>query len=273
MDQESLQKCKEFANNIKKDIVEYTWLKKSGHLGGAMSCVEIMTVLCTLILNINPNEPKNDNRDRFILSKGQASITFYSAYKQLKFFTEKELSTFKDNDSLLSLDLVINEERGIENSNGSLGQCLSFAMGIALGLKRRNNIKPRVYALIGDGECNEGAIWEAALFAPQQKLDNLVVIIDKNGLQYDGPTEQILSMKPMDKKWESFGWNTINIDGHDFNQLYEALKPRYNKPTVIIANTVKGKGISFAENNPDWHVNTFTKEQYELAKKEIEATL
>ena len=127
----------------------------------------------------------------------------------------------------------------------------------------------KVYLILGDGECNEGAVWEAALFGAQQKLNNLVVIIDKNGLQYDGDTTEILSMEPMDKKWESFGWNAINVDGHNLEQLLDVLSKRYDKPTVIIAKTVKGKGISFAENNPDWHVNSFTQEQYEIAKKEV----
>ena len=268
MDEHIINRCKEIAKNIRKDIVELTWIKKSGHLGGSASCVEIMAALCG-ILNIDPKNPKSDSRDRFILSKGQATMTFYSAYKQLGFFTEAEMLTFKDDDSMFSLDLVINEDRGIENSNGSLGQCLSVAMGTALGLKIRKKTEPRVYTLIGDGECNEGAVWEAALFGAQQKLNNLVVIIDKNGLQYDGDTTEILSMEPMDKKWESFGWNAINVDGHNLEQLLDVLSKRYDKPTVIIAKTVKGKGISFAENNPDWHVNSFTQEQYEIAKKEV----
>ena len=247
-----LKHCKEIAKNIRKDIVELTWLKKSGHLGGSASCVEIIAALCG-VLNIDPKNPESENRDRFILSKGQATMTFYSAYKQMGFFTQEELLTFKDDDSVLSLDLVINEARGIENSNGSLGQCLSFAMGTALGLKMRNKTEARVFTLIGDGECNEGAIWEAALFGAQHNLNNLIVIIDKNGLQYDGDTTEILSMEPMDKKWESFGWNAINVNGHNIEQLFTVLNQKYNKPTVIIAKTIKGKGISFAQNNPDWH--------------------
>ena len=263
-----LKHCKEIAKNIRKDIVELTWLKKSGHLGGSASCVEIIAALCG-VLNIDPKNPESENRDRFILSKGQATMTFYSAYKQMGFFTQEELLTFKDDDSVLSLDLVINEARGIENSNGSLGQCLSFAMGTALGLKMRNKTEARVFTLIGDGECNEGTIWEAALFGAQHNLNNLIVIIDKNGLQYDGDTTEILSMEPMDKKWESFGWNAINVDGHNIEQLFTVLNQKYNKPTVIIAKTIKGKGISFAQNNPDWHVNSFTKEQYEQAIQEV----
>ena len=133
----------------------------------------------------------------------------------------------------------------------------------------RNKSEARVFTLIGDGECNEGAIWEAALFGAQHNLNNLIVIIDKNGLQYDGDTTEILSMEPMDKKWESFGWNAINVDGHNIEQLFTVLNQKYNKPTVIIAKTIKGKGISFAQNNPDWHVNSFTKEQYEQAIQEV----
>lgn len=268
MKESLIKHCKEIAKNIRKDIVELTWIKKSGHVGGSASCVEIMAALCG-VLNVDPKNPKSENRDRFILSKGQATMTFYSAYKQLGFFTDDEILTFKDNDSVFSLDLVINEDRGIENSNGSLGQCLSFAMGVALGLKIRKNENPRVFTLIGDGECNEGAVWEAAMFGAQHNLNNLVVIIDKNGLQYDGDTTEILSMDPLDKKWESFGWNSVNVDGHNIEQLINVFNKKYDKPTVVIAKTVKGKGISFAENNPDWHVNSFTKEQYERAKLDV----
>lgn len=264
-----IEKCIQNAKDIRKDIVEMTWNAKAGHLGGSMSCVEIIASLCA-ILNIDPKNPLSPDRDRFILSKGQATMTFYSAYKQLGFIKEEELKTFKQPETFLYANLMLNEEKGIENSNGSLAQNLPYALGIALGLKRRKNIKSRVFCLMGDGECNEGAIWEAALFASHNKLDNLTVIIDKNGLQYDGNTSEIISMEPLDAKWQSFGWEVENINGHDVSENLNALEKRYNKPNVIVANTIKGKGVSFAENNPDWHAGSFTKEQYEQAKKEQE---
>lgn len=271
MDKRIIEKCKNIARLIRKDVIEMTWDTRAGHLGGSFSCVDtIASIYFSGILNFDINNLLDENRDRFLLSKSQASMVLYSALKHLGIVTEEDIKTYKTNDTFLYANLVKNEEKGIETSNGSLGQCLPFALGIALGLKIRKNLKPRVFALIGDGECNEGSIWEAALIAAQYKLDNLTVIVDKNGLQYDGYTEDILSLEPMDEKWKSFGWQVTNIDGNSIEENIDALEKRYEKPHVIIAKTIKGKGVSFTENNPDWHVGTLTKEQYEQAKQELE---
>lgn len=270
MNRNVIEKCEKIANEIRKDVIEMTWRAGNGHLGGSLSCVEIIAAIYFGILKFDPINPLDENRDRFILSKGQATMTLYSALKHIGLINQEEFKTFKTNDTFLYADLVRNEAKGIENSNGSLGQCLPIALGIALGLKKKQNYKSRVFVLIGDGECNEGSIWEAALIASQYKLDNLTVIVDKNGLQYDGDTNGILSLDPFDEKWKSFGWAVDNIDGHSIEENLDALERRYDKPNIIIAKTIKGKGISFAENNADWHAGSLTKEQYEQAKKEQE---
>lgn len=241
------------------------------HIGGGMSLVEIMNVLYCSVLNIDKDDSNNESRDRLIFSKGHGSLALYTAMFTCGYMSYDELMTFKKNGVFVSAHPQINQEKLIEFSSGSLGQGLSLGVGVALALKKKNNNKSKVYVILGDGECNEGQIWEAAESASHFKLDNLIVIIDNNRIQYDGMTKEVMSNEPFDKKWESFGFSTCVIDGHNCQEIFNALQIEdCNKPRCIIANTIKGKGISFIENNPAWHSHTITKEQYENAIKELE---
>ena len=217
---------------------------------------------------MDSKNPLWENRDRFILSKGHACLGFYAILNELGFITNDELTLFEKNDSFLLGHPVLNKDKGIEFSNGSLGMGLSLGVGVAISLKKKKS-NNKVYVLIGDGECNEGSIWEAAMSASHFNLGNLTAILDNNNLQQTGSNNEIMSTKSLDSKWSSFGWEVINIDGHNINQIYEAYKFETKKPKLILAKTIKGKGFSFSENNNDWHHKILTKKQYEEAKKEI----
>jgi transketolase len=238
------------------------------HLGGGLSMIEIMAALYFGVLRYDVRNPRWELRDRFILSKGHGALAYYGALSLAGFFDEKYLATFKSNDTFLTGHPHMDLERGIEFSSGSLGQGLSLGVGTALALRSRANQTSRVYVLVGDGELNEGSIWEAAMSAAHFKLSNLTLIVDKNGLQYDGGTPDVLDMGNLAAKWESFGWAALTVDGHDLPALLDALETRHDKPLAIIANTVKGKGVSFMENNRAWHHSRLTQAQFEQAMAE-----
>jgi len=233
------------------------------HFGGGLSLVEIMAVLYRSVLRVNPEKPRWPERDRFILSKGHGAMAYYAALKQVGFVTNEELMTFKSNHTFLYGHPSMNPDKGIEFSSGSLGLGLALGVGTAMGLRKRDNHAPRVFVRMGDGECGEGSVWESAASASHFGLSNLVAIIDKNGMQYDGPTKDVLNMDGMAEKWESFGWQAQTVDGHNLTELLDAFDNLGGKPSVIVANTIKGKGVSYMENNPAWHHNRLTQAQFE----------
>ncbi len=271
-DKETINKLRKAAKEIRKDIIQMTYNVGGigAHIGGSLSLPEIIAVLYLEILKFDPKNPNNENRDRFLLSKGHGVMAQYAVFKQLGMISEEELYNFKKEGSWLTAHPTINPEKGIEFSSGSLGQGLGLGIGTAWALKMKGNLSSRVYVVLGDGECNEGSIWEGAMCAPQLHLNNLTVIVDKNGLQFDDKTTEIISMEDMEAKWKSFGWETKTVNGHDVAALYEALKEKHDKPFALIANTVKGKGVSFIENVPKWHLGKLSKEQYEQAMAEQE---
>lgn len=271
-DKETINKLRKAAKEIRKDIIQMTYNVGGigAHIGGSLSLPEIIAVLYLEILNFDPKNPSNENRDRFLLSKGHGVMAQYAVFKQLGMISEEELYNFKKEGSWLTAHPTINPEKGIEFSSGSLGQGLGLGIGTAWALKMKGNLSSRVYVVLGDGECNEGSIWEGAMCAPQLHLNNLTVIVDKNGLQFDDKTTEIISMEDMEAKWKSFGWETKTVNGHDVAALYEALKEKHDKPFALIANTVKGKGVSFIENVPKWHLGKLSKEQYKQAMAEQE---
>ena len=244
----------------------------SGHLGGSFSSMDILTVLYHNVMNIDPADPQKADRDRFVLSKGHCTPALYPTLALRGYFPTEELKLFRSIDGHMSGHAEMHHIKGVDMSTGSLGQGLSAAVGMALAQKGTN----RVYALMGDGEIAEGQIWEAAMAAAKFKLDNLCGIVDVNGLQIDGKTADVMPSEPLDKKWEAFGWHVIKIDGHD----YEAIEAAFNEaktvkgqPTVILAATVKGKGVSFMENNAGWHGKAPNAEQYEQACAELNAKI
>ena len=272
LDEIEIKKLKSLCKENRINILKMIYNAQSGHLGGALSATEIMTVLFHKCMKTVPKWTKDkdfDKRDRFVLSKGHASSILYCVLAQLGYFPKEELMTFRLFGSRLQ-GHPVPFCPGVEVATGSLGQGLSIACGIAMGLKLDNN-PAHVFALLGDGELQEGNVWEAFMQAPQRKLDNLVAIIDRNRLQIDGCTESIKSLDPLDAKLKAFNWDVIEIDGHDLNAIYEAIEKAKanNVPTAIIANTIKGKGISFMENNAGWHGKAPNKEDYERALAEL----
>lgn len=261
------------AHNMRKQIVEMTYNtgRTGAHIGGGLSLVEIMAVLYKGILKFNADDREDETRDRLVFSKGHGALALYTAMWQAGILTDADLTTFKCDESDISAHPSMNPELGIEFSSGSLGQGLSLGVGVGIALKRKNNNSSKVYVILGDGECNEGSIWEAATYAAHLKLDNIVAIIDNNRLQYDGATDDILMMNPMEEKWKSFGWDCVTVDGHNIEMLYDELCKSHDKPLVVIANTTKGKGVSFMENNPLWHNGRLTDKQYEQAVAEVSA--
>jgi len=260
------------ATEIRKDIIAMTY-KVGGigaHIGGSLSLCEIIAALFSGVINLNKENLPSQNRDHLIISKGHGVMALYSLYKQFGIISQDELDSFKKDGSWLTAHPTMNNTRGFDFSSGSLGHGLSLAVGAAWGLKLKENVKDKYYVILGDGECNEGSVWEGAMAAVQLKLDNLVVILDKNGLQFDDKTENIISMESMEAKWKAFGWNVAVVNGHNVEELYNALSVSSDKPYIVIAKTVKGKGVSFIENDPKWHLNHLTKNQYELALQEQE---
>ena len=260
------------ANEIRKDIVTAVHSAKSGHPGGSLSSADIFTYLYFEEMNVDPANPKWEDRDRFVLSKGHVAPGLYSTLAEKGYFPKEDLKTLRHTGSYLQGHPDMKHIPGIDMSSGSLGQGVSVAVGMAEAGKYDKN-DYRVYTLTGDGEIQEGQIWEAAMWAGHRKLDNLVVIVDNNNLQIDGSVEDVCSPYPIDKKFEAFNFHVINIDGNDFDQIRAAFKEaRETKgmPTAIIAKTVKGKGVSFMENAAGWHGKAPNDEEYEIAMADLE---
>jgi transketolase len=256
---------------LRRHIVTMIGKAGSGHPGGSLSAVEIATALFWKIMRHKPSDPQWRDRDRFILSKGHAAPLLYSVLAECGYFPVSELTTLRLIDSRLQGHADRTATPGVEMSSGSLGQGLSFAIGVALA-GRLNARDYRVYALLSDGECDEGQVWEASMAAAQYKLDNLTAIVDNNGIQLSGFNRDIMNVEPLGEKWAAFGWKVFDIDGHDLTQVLDALKKAKKvkgRPAVIIAHTVKGKGVSFMENNVDFHGKAPNAEQLEIALKEL----
>lgn len=259
------------ACKIRVDIVNMLEKSQSGHPGGSLSAVEILTALYFKEMKIDIDNPKWEDRDRFVLSKGHATPVLYSTLAQRGFFPREELDRFRKLGSMLQGHPDMKGIPGVDMTTGSLGQGLAAANGMALAGKIDNK-DYRVYAVIGDGESQEGMIWEAAMFAAHNKLDNITVFLDNNGLQIDGKNQDVMNIEPIDKKFEAFGWNVIKINGHSFDEIFKALEETKNtkeKPTIIISNTVKGKGISYMENQVGWHGKAPTHEEACIALEEL----
>ena len=261
----------EIANVIRKDIVSMICKSKSGHPGGSLSAVEILTALYFDQMNIDPTNPKMEDRDRFVLSKGHAAPALYATLSERGYFDKEELNHLRQIGSMLQGHPDMKKIPGVEMSTGSLGQGFSVACGMAMAAKL-DNAPWNVYALLGDGEVQEGIIWEAAMSAAHYKLDNMIAFLDYNGLQIDGDVESVMNINPIEDKFKTFGWNVITIDGHDFDQIFAALdmaKDTVGKPTMIIAKTIKGKGVSFMENQASWHGSAPSEEQLQQALSEL----
>lgn len=269
MNKLELQKA---ANEVRKGIVTAVHSAKAGHPGGSLSAADIFTYLYFEEMNIDPKDPKKADRDRFVLSKGHTAPGLYSALANRGYFPVEDLKTLRHLGSYLQGHPCMQETPGVDMSSGSLGQGLSAAVGMALA-GRMDQKEYRVYCLCGDGEIQEGQIWEAAMFAGHRKLDNLVVIVDNNGLQIDGKIEDVCSPYPIDKKFEAFNFHTININGNDLDEIAAAMKEAREtkgQPTAIIMKTVKGKGVSFMENNAGWHGKAPSDEEYKTAMADLD---
>ena len=267
-----IKNIKNFAFRVRKNILEMAVSAGAGsaHFGGALSITEIVSTLFAHQMKIDKKNPKWEERDRFILSKGHACLAYYAALCEIGYISKEELKTFEKNDTNLLGHPVANRNLGIDFSNGSLGMGLSLGIGVAIASKKKKK-NFDVYVIIGDGECNEGSVWESAMAAPNFKLDNLYVVIDKNNFQQTGSNEEIMNVANLKDKWSSFGWYTVELDGHNIEELYNFFNKgkTINKPKAIIANTVKGKGFSFSENNNDWHHSILSKSVYEQAMDEL----
>ena len=269
MDNLELQKT---ANEVRKGIITAVYNAKSGHPGGSLSAADIYTYLYFEEMNIDPENPKKADRDRLVVSKGHTSPGYYSALAHRGFFPVEELKTFRHVGSYLQGHPDMKHIPGVDMSSGSLGQGISAAVGMAISAKLSED-DYRVYTLVGDGEIQEGQVWEASMLAGHRKLDNLVVIVDNNNLQIDGTIEEVNSPYPIDKKFEAFNFHVINVDGHDFDSLraaFKEAKETKGMPTAIIAKTVKGKGVSYMENQVSWHGSAPNEEQYKVAMEELE---
>lgn len=269
---QSLNVLQNTATQIRKDIVEMITSAASGHPGGSLSAADILTVLYFEHMNIDPANPLWEERDRFVLSKGHAAPVLYAALARRGFFEPEILNTLRHTGSKLQGHPDMRKVPGVDMSTGSLGQGISAAVGMALAL-RVDGKASRVFALLGDGELNEGIVWEAAMAASHYKLSNLVAILDYNGLQIDGTNEEVMGIKPVDDKWRSFGWLVLETSGHDHAAIAAALKEadEADRPVLIIAHTVKGKGVSFMENQVGWHGKAPSRSELDQAIQELEA--
>ncbi len=259
------------ALNIRKNAVAEVHAAKSGHPGGSLGIADILAYLYFEEMHVDPDNPQWDDRDRFVLSKGHACPAYYAALAEKGYFDKELLITFRKPDSILQGHPDMKHIPGVDMSTGSLGQGISAACGMALSGKIRNK-NYRVYSIVGDGESEEGQVWEAAMMAAHYKLSNLCVFVDSNGLQIDGPVSEVMNPQPLDDKFKAFGWNVCVIDGHNFDQIAQACKNARNsdKPTAVICKTVKGKGVSFMENAVAWHGTAPNDEQYETAISDLE---
>lgn len=265
------ERLKKVANDIRIDIIKETFYAASGHPGGSLSAADILTVLYFHEMNIDPADPKKADRDKFVLSKGHASPVLYATLAHRGFFPKEELVTFRKMGSKLQGHPDMKKVPGVEMSTGSLGQGFSASVGMAIAGKLDKN-PGRVFALLGDGELQEGIVWEAAMAAAHYKLDNLTAIVDWNGLQIDGKNDEVMTVAPVDEKFKSFGFHVTSIDGHSLEQIEAALteaRGTKGKPTVIVAKTIKGKGVSFMENNYGWHGKAPNEEEAKKAVAEL----
>lgn len=267
----NIEDLKQKAKEIRKDIIEEVYNAKSGHPGGSLSIADIMAVLYFNELKIDEKNPRWEDRDRLVLSKGHCSPALYAALAERGFFSKEDLKSFRKIESNLQGHPDLNKVPGVDMTSGSLGQGLSVANGMAISAKMDNKAY-RVYVIIGDGEIEEGQVWEAAMTANKYKLDNLCVIVDNNNLQIDGTIEEVMNSYPIDEKFKSFGFNVLNIDGNNIEEIisaFEIAKQTKNKPTCIIAKTIKGKGVSFMENKAEWHGKAPNEEEYIQAMREL----
>ena len=273
MTPEKLNELKKTANNVRLSILEAVYNASSGHPGGSLSVADILTYLYFEEMNIDPKNPKDENRDRFVLSKGHTSPALYSVLAERGYFPKEDIKTFRRIDSYLQGHPDMKHIPGVDMSSGSLGQGMSAACGMALSAKISGK-DYRVYAALGDGEIQEGQIWEASMFAAHYKLDNICIVVDNNNLQIDGKITDVMNPNPIDEKFKAFGFEVMVIDGHDFEQIeaaYQKARATKGKPFAIVAKTVKGKGVSFMENQASWHGTAPNQEQYEMAVKELTA--
>ena len=267
----SNEKLYEYSTNIRKNIVKMIAHAKSGHPGGSLSAADLITYLYFNVMDINEENVQSLDRDRFVLSKGHASPLLYAVLAEKGLIDQEELMTFRAINSRLQGHPNMNYVEGVDMSTGSLGQGISCAVGMALANKLDEN-DHRIYALLGDGECEEGQVWEAAMAAAHYKLDNLCAILDYNELQIDGSIHDVMDPSPLDKKFQAFGWHVIEIDGHDYDQIgkaFEEAKTVKGQPTLIFAHTIKGKGVSFMENQASWHGSAPNEDQCAQALKEL----
>jgi len=272
LDENTLQKLKILAVDIRKHVVEMLYKAESGHPGGSLSAVDALVTLYYTIMKQNPKKPTDPNRDRFILSKGHAAPALYAVLAEKGYFSKKELNKLRRVNCMLQGHPVCLYTPGIEASTGSLGHGLSFANGVALA-GRLDNKSYHVYVMLGDGETDEGQIWEASAAASHYRLGNITAMIDRNFLQIDGNTEDVLQLENVADRWESFGWHVLEIDGHDITKIFDAFqeaKAITNKPSMIVLNTVKGKGVSYMENNVDFHGVPPNEMEYNLAMEELD---
>ncbi len=275
MDAQERRQLQITAAKVRLGIIEGVYHAKSGHPGGSLSAADIFTYLYFREMNIDPKEPKKADRDRFVLSKGHCAPGLYSTLAQRGYFPESELQKLRHIGAMLQGHPDMKHTPGVDMSSGSLGQGVSAAVGMALAAKLDGKAY-RVYALLGDGESEEGQVWEAAMFAGHHKLDNLCLIIDCNGLQIDGPVQEVGGPEPFDEKFKAFGFDVMTVDGNDFDQLetaFNAARACKGKPFVILARTTKGKGVSYMENQVGWHGKAPNEEQYETAKQELTRAL
>lgn len=273
MNAEKIKALSLHAANVRKMALEAVYSAGAGHPGGSLSAADILTYLYMEEMNVNPDEPKAADRDRFVLSKGHCSPALYGVLAERGFIPKEDIKTFRHADSYLQGHPDMKGVPGVDMSTGSLGQGISAACGMAKAAKL-NGKDYRVYTMLGDGECEEGQVWEAAMFAAHYKLNNLIAFLDFNGLQIDGDITKVMNPTPFDKKFEAFGWNVIRINAHDFNLIEAAVKEAKSvedKPTLILADSIKGKGVSFMENKAEWHGAAPNTEQYEQAISELDA--
>lgn len=273
--EESLKKhLQKIAVEVRKGIIEGTFNAKSGHPGGSLSIADTITYLYYAQMNVNPENPEDDERDRFVLSKGHCAPALYAVLAEKGYFPKEELKTLRHIGSRLQGHPCINIP-GVDMSSGSLGQGISVACGMALSAKISN--KPyRVYTILGDGEIQEGMVWEAAMFASHNKLDNLIAVVDNNGLQIDGNIADVCSPYPIDEKFKAFGWHVITMNAHDFDEIEKSFNEAVSikdKPVVIIQNSIKGKGVSYMENQAGWHGKAPNADEYKTAMEELNAQL
>lgn len=268
----SIQALENIANDIRKDIIEEVYQAQSGHPGGSLSCTDILTVLYFNQMNVDPKKPEDANRDRLILSKGHCSPALYAVLARKGYFDKEELKNFRKMDSFLQGHPDMKKVPGVDMTTGSLGQGLSAGVGMAIASKM-NQAGCRVYCVLGDGEIEEGQIWEAAMAAYKNKLDNLCVILDNNSLQIDGKIQDVAGLDNIEGKFKNFGFNVIQVDGHNISNLidgFNSAKQTKQVPTILIAKTIKGKGVSFMENQAKWHGKAPNEEEYEKAINELD---